>query len=412
MFASWILAHYGPGALVAVAEPDEIKRNKIVEAHEISPENVFETWQGMLAGKKLADVLINTTMDREHVGSACAGMSLGYHMLLEKPLATNLADCTRIDDVRRQTGRIVSVCHSLRYNSVYERARDLIDSGAIGDVVSLDQLEAVEHTHQAHSFVRGNWSNEGRSTFMLLAKSCHDLDVIAWLIDKPCHRVTSFGGLKHFTKENAPIGAPEFCVEGCPVEDTCPYHAWKLYGPKGAWRWAGGFQDMSPQETTKALATSRFGRCVYRSDNDVVDHQVVALEFGQGITATFTMTAFTPWGGRYVRVHGTKGYLEVKIDQRSIDLWEFWDGNRHTHFEIPEDDGGHGGGDDRLMKDLIKAISRTDASRVRTSTSESLRTHRLVFASEHSRRLGRVVEMDELDTLEAKSPLLPHGQPV
>jgi len=411
MFASWILGHYGPGELVAIAEPDAARRNKIVEAHGIPSENVFATWQEMLAERRLADVLINTTMDREHVGSACAAMQLGYHMLLEKPLATNLADCVKIDDVRRETGRIVSVCHSLRYNSVYERAHDLLDSGAIGDVVSFDQLEAVEHTHQAHSFVRGNWSNEARSTFMLLAKSCHDLDVIDWLIDKPCQRVSSFGGLKHFTQANAPLGAPEYCVDGCPVEDTCPYHALKVYGPKGPWRGAGGFQDLSLQDTIQALKESRFGRCVYQTDNDVVDHQVVALEFAQGITATFTMTAFTPWGGRYVRIHGTKGYMEVKIDQRTIDLWEFWNGNRHTQFEIPEDDGGHGGGDDRLIKDLIKAITRTDASRVRTSTSESVRTHRLVFAAEHSRRLGRVVDLAELDELEQRQPLLPQGLP-
>jgi predicted dehydrogenase len=287
----------------------------------------------------------------------------------------------------------------------------LIDSGTIGDVVSLDQLEAVEHTHQAHSFVRGNWANESRSTFMLLAKSCHDLDVIDWLIDKPCRRVSSYGSLTHFRRENAPLGAPAFCLEGCPVEDSCPYHALKVYGPKGAWRGSGGFSDLSPQETIEQLQHSRFGRCVYQTDNDVVDHQVVAMEFDRGITATFTMTAFTPWGGRYVRIHGTKGYLEVKVDQRTIDLWEFWKGNRHTVFEIAPDDGGHGGGDDRLMKDLILAVTRTDASRIRTSTSESLRTHRLVFASELSRRLGRMVELSELDELEAAYPLNPQAQP-
>jgi predicted dehydrogenase len=397
MFAGWIFDNFGPGVLVAVAEPIEAQRRKIAEKHGIPEANLFESWQEMLKDRRLADVLINTTMDLDHVGSACAAMELGYHMLLEKPLATNLEDATKIDEVRRQTGRTVSVCHSLRYHPVYERVQELLESGAIGSVVSLDQLEAVEHVHQSHSFVRGNWGREETSTFMLLAKSCHDIDVIAWLIDRPCERVDSYGALTHFKRENAPAGAPKFCVEGCPVGDSCPYHAAKVYGVDSDWRYAAGFADLSQREILEELKSSRFGRCVYHCDNDVVDHQVVAMQFANEITATFTMTAFTPWGGRYLRIHGTKGYIEAKIDQNTVDLWEFWAGNRHTHMDIPPSTGGHGGGDDRLIRDLVEAVTRSDASRVRTSTHESVRTHQIVFAAELSRRARRAVEIAELE---------------
>ncbi len=397
VFASWVLDNFGKGAVQAVAEPDDERRSRIAAQHGICPTRQFRSWQEMLSQPKLAEVLINATMDREHLGSACAAMKQGYHMLLEKPLATTLREATEIDYVRRETGRIVSVCHSLRYHAAFERTKDLIESGRIGEVVSLDQLEAVEHIHQSHSFVRGNWANEGQSTFMLLAKSCHDIDVIDWLIDRPCEEVNSFGSLSHFRAENAPPGAPKYCVEGCPVEDTCPYHAAKVYGASSEWRHSGGFDGLSQEEIVRRLRFSRYGVCVYQADNDAVDHQVVAMRFAGGVTATFTMTAFTPWGGRYVRVHGSKGYLEVRVDQRSIDMWEFWDGNRHTRIEIPDEPGSHGGGDGRLMWDLVEAVQRNDASRVRTSTSESLRTHRIVFAAEQSRRTGRVVRVGELE---------------
>jgi predicted dehydrogenase len=397
MFAEWIYDNFGPGALVAVAEPVHANRTKIAEKHKIDDSKQFNSWQEMLKGDRLADILINTTMDLDHVGSACAAMELGYDMLLEKPLATNLADASKIDAVRRRTGRVVSVCHSLRYHPAYEATLEIIESGAIGEVVSLDQLEAVEHIHQSHSFVRGNWSKEETSTFMLLAKSCHDIDAIAWLLGKPCEEVASFGSLTHFKSQQAPAGAPKFCVEGCSVEDTCPYYAPKVYGSHSGWRHSAGFTDLSQREILQELKTSRFGRCVYHCDNDAVDHQVVTMKFAGEVTATFTMTAFTPWGGRYVRVHGTRGYLEVKIDQNQIDMWEFWAGNRHTKIEIPEATGGHGGGDDRLIRDLVQAVSRNDASRVKTTTHESLRTHKIVFAAELSRRQGRSVKLSELE---------------
>lgn len=398
MFASWVYDNFGPGALVAVAEPIADQRRKLAEKHGIGPDRQFDSWQTMLQNERLAEILINTTMDLDHVGSACAAMELGYHMLLEKPLATTLADAVKIDDVRRKTGRVVSVCHSLRYHPAYERTQEIIESGAIGKVVSLDQLEAVEHIHQAHSFVRGNWSQQETSTFMLLAKSCHDIDAIAWLLDKPCEQVSSFGELTHFKSENAPLGAPRFCVEGCPAENSCPYHAAKVYGTHSGWRHSAGFTDLTERQILEELKTSRYGRCVYHADNDVVDHQVVAMKFADGVTATFTMTAFTPWGGRYVRVHGSKGYLHVNIDENQIDMWEFWAGNRHSTIKIPESKGGHGGGDDRLIRDLVRAVTRNDASRVKTTTHESLRTHKIVFAAELSRREGRAVNLAELES--------------
>lgn len=396
MFAEWLRSNVCPGAVSAIAEPDAARRNSIAEMHGIPHDRQFTSFRDMLAQPKLAEVLINTTMDRHHVESAVMGLRAGYHMLLEKPMATTLEDCETIDRVRRESGRMVTVCHSLRYHSVFAEVRRIIRAGLIGDVVSLDQLEAVEIVHQSHSFVRGNWGNEGRSTFMLLSKSCHDLDIIVDLIDRDCVSAHSYGSLTYFRQENAPPGAPDRCVDGCPVEDHCPYSALKVYAGANGWSHHAGLADLSATEIRERLKTSPYGRCVFKTDNDVVDHQVVSLEFEGGVTATFTMTAFTPWGGRYVRVHGTKGYIEARIDQRTIDLYEFWEGNKHSHITLEEQSGMHGGADETVIKSLIKAVSTNDVSSILTSTSESLRSHRVVFAAERSRREGRRVPILEM----------------
>jgi len=396
MFAEWLRANVCPGAVTAVAEPNSERLRAISEMHHIPKERQFASWKEMLQVPRLADVLLNTTMDSEHVASAVMGMRAGYHMLLEKPMATSLADCATINRVRVETNRAVSVCHSLRYHPIYAEIRRIIRSGLIGDVVSLDQLEAVEVVHQAHSFVRGNWGNEGRSTFMLLSKSCHDLDIIVDLIDRDCVSANSSGSLFYFRPENQPAGAPDRCVDGCPVEDSCPYSALKVYGGDNSWSHHAGLANLTMAETRERLSTSPYGRCVFKTDNDVVDHQVVALEFEGGVTATFTMTAFTPWGGRYLRIHGTKGYVEAKVDQGTIDLYEFWANNKHSRIEIPEETGAHGGADATVIKSLIKAVSLGDASSILTTTAESLRSHEVVFAAERSRREGRRVMLSEL----------------
>ncbi len=394
MFSEWLHDHVGPGAIVAVAEPDPARRERIGVAHGIPSERRYATWQELLAQPRLGDVAINATMDREHIASAVAAMRGGYHMLLEKPMATSLEDCVEIDRVRRETGRIVSVCHSLRYHALYAEVRRVLRSGAIGEIVSLDQLEGVEHVHQSHSFVRGNWGNEERSTFMLLAKSCHDLDIIADLVDLPCERVSSYGSLKYFDEAHAPQGAPEYCVQGCPVAAKCPYYAPKVYGRPNGWADHAGLSGLGHRELLQALETSPYGRCVFRTDNDVVDHQVVAMEFEGGVTATFTMTAFTPFQDRVLRIHGTKGYLEARVGKRTLDFWEFWEDNRHTHIELPASEGAHGGADAEVMRRLIEAVQLEDPSSVTTSTYASLQSHAIVFAAERSRRTGQPVALD------------------
>ncbi|MFH0938420.1 MAG: Gfo/Idh/MocA family oxidoreductase [Planctomycetota bacterium] len=397
-FAKWIKNNPDAGRVVAVAEPLAERRQIIAEMHGIKPELQFECWEDLIARPKLADVMINTTMDRLHAPSAIPALNKGYHILLEKPMATTLEDCIAIDRARCENQRIVSVCHSLRYHVVYAEIKRLLDSGAIGQLVSFDQLEAVEHIHQSHSFVRGNWGNESRSTFMLLSKSCHDVDILAYLVGKPCQRVSSFGELSYFKKENAPVGAPARCVDGCPAEPKCPYSTYKVYmGSQPHWgaRNAGTY-GKSFDEQIAILKAGPYGRCVFQCDNDVVDHQVTSFEFEGGVTGTFSMIAFTPFGGRRLRLHGTHGYIETEVDKNEIDLYHFID-RKHNHIQIPEQAGGHGGGDNNVLRNLLDALRTNNPEVVLTTTAESLASYRIIFAAEKARREKRVVELSEMN---------------
>ena len=265
-------------------------------------------------------------MDRDHFAPTMKAIELGYDIMLEKPIAPTPEECAAITKAANERGVKVLICHVLRFTPFYGRLKQLIAEGYVGDVQVVEQVEHVGLLHQSHSFVRGNWGNEGRSSSMLLQKSCHDIDIIQWLIDKPCERVSSFGSLRHFTKENAPEGAPEWCLDGCPEAEKCPFNVDKLYyhPPKDAWygewfrRQATGLLDPTEEETVRCLRTTNYGRCVYHCDNDVVDRQVVNMEFEGGTVASFTMTALSHRGTGLVGEHAHSLADRNRLERRGV----------------------------------------------------------------------------------------------
>ena len=304
--------------IVGVAEPDEKRRAKFAEKYHIPAERCYVGWKEILEEPKFADAAFVCTMDAMHTEPAVKAMRLGYDVLLEKPMSNTPEDCLAIEAAVRETGRALTVCHVLRYTSFYGTLKKLIDEGKIGEVATIDQIENVGYWHQAHSFVRGNWRNSLESSPMILQKSCHDLDIISWLIGKPCKWVSSFGSLQHFTAENAPKGAPDNCMKGCPASESCPYYAPKIY-LNGNIEWPVNVltTDLTPEGITKALKEGPYGRCVYHCDNDVVDREVVCMEYEGGVTASFTMTAFTADMTRQIKIMGTKGRLLQIWEERS-----------------------------------------------------------------------------------------------
>jgi predicted dehydrogenase len=385
--------------VVAVAEPKDNFRNEAARLHAIPGENVFTSWEQLLSQPKLADAVLIATSDALHKGPAIAAAKKGYHILLEKPMAPTAADCLAIVEKVKEHKVQLAVCHVLRYAPLYVHIKSIIDSGQIGKICTIQHLEGVGWWHQAHSFVRGNWRNSQESSFMLLAKSCHDLDMLHWWAGCHCLNVSSFGYLKHFCKSNKPLQAAPRCME-CPLADQeCPYSAktfyfGKLKNQEYGWPLAIMISEITPKALEEALRTGPYGRCVYDCDNDVVDHQVVAMEFENQITINFTMTAFTP-GGRRSRIMGTMGYLEC--DDRLIRVFDFKTA-RWTEYdmEILSDgaSGMHGGGDSGVVNTFIDAIIKDDSSLIKTGADETLHSHLLAFAAEQSRVEKRMVQMD------------------
>ena len=312
-YATYAEKHPERVQIVGVAEPRDFYRQQMVGNYDIPMANTFTDWREAVKREKFADAVIIATQDAMHTEPAIAFAEKGYHILLEKPMAPTEAECIRIAEAAKRNNVILAVCHVMRYTHYTQKLKEVVASGVIGDVVNLQHLEPVGYWHQAHSFVRGNWRNETESSFMLLAKSCHDLDWIRYVMGAPCKSLSSFGSLKHFRKEEQPEGAADRCLD-CDVEAECPYSAKQIYLgrlDKGQTGWPINVltPDVTKESVMDALRNGPYGRCVYACDNDVVDNQVVNMLFDGGRTASFTMTAFNEAGHRKTHIFGTKGEL-------------------------------------------------------------------------------------------------------
>ena len=386
--------------VVAVAEPRDSRRERIQEIHKLPDNMCFTDYKPLLALGKIADIALIATMDRDHFEPAMMAIDLGYDLMLEKPITPTPEQCIALTENAEKHGVRVVICTVLRYTPLFIKLKEIIDSGRIGKVMSINHEECVEFVHQSHSFVRGNWGNSERSSVMLLQKSCHDMDILQWLLGKKCKKVQSFGSLSYFTAENAPEGAPERCIEGCPVGDTCIYNSVKLYLESDS-NWfrsaATKLVKSSDEDVKKSLLESNYGKCVFHCDNDVVDHQTVNMLFEDDVTVTFTMNAFNT-GGRYINIYGTKGEIRAALKgDTPIKVYDIV--SKETE-EIPSSGtdgvlGGHGGGDAGIVKTLYSyMIGEYNGVSVPT-IQESCYNHLITFAADHARKTGTVVDVEE-----------------
>ncbi|MFI5893667.1 Gfo/Idh/MocA family protein [Actinoplanes sp. NPDC051513] len=374
----------GAGRIVAVAEPSPERRERF--AAEFGTV-AYADWRDI--DSRVADAAIVATQDRDHEGPAVRLAGLGYHLLLEKPMAPVEDSATRIAEAVARSGVMLAVCHVLRYTPYTKVLKSLIDDGRIGEVVSIQHLEPVGWWHQAHSFVRGAWRDTASSSPMLLAKSCHDIDWLLYVAGSPARRVSSFGGLAHFKPSSKPAGAADRCLD-CAVEADCPYSAPRIYRNAGP-GWPLSVVTSSFADLDEALRTGPYGECVYNGQNDVVDHQVVTMELASGATVAFTMTAFTPFEQRKTRIFGTHGYLDG--DGAAIRLVDFRTGSDTTLAVTDDVSADHGDGDDALVDAFLAAVASGDASLIRSDAATSLAGHRVVWAAERARHTGTVVSL-------------------
>ena len=392
-YASYAKAHPEELRIVAVAEPRADRRNILADDLNIPDHSRFATWQELLDRPRMADCAFVCTLDDDHTAPAVKAMALGYHLLLEKPMSNTEEECRAIVETARRTGRKLAVCHVLRYTPFFMTLKGLIDKGEIGEVTTINQIENVGYWHQAHSFVRGNWRTVRETSPMFLQKSCHDMDIILWLMGKNCERVQSFGSLRHFTPDNAPKGAPDRCLDGCPHAERCPYYAPRLYMDMSRTGWPVDVitTDLSEAGRRKALEEGPYGRCVYRCDNDVVDRQVVNLEFEGGAVATFTMTGLSADFSRQLKIFGTRGQIEADMGTGEIVLQRFGEGKKTVPLDTGTETSGHGGGDFGIIRDFLRILREGGESR--TGAEVSLQSHLICFAAERSRLNHIVVEL-------------------
>lgn len=385
--------------IVGVAEPVPLRNDRYTAKHQIAEANRFDTWERVFERPKFADAIIITTPDNLHYAPCMKALEMGYDVLLEKPIAPTEKECRNILALAKKTGRIVAVCHVLRYAPYFVKIRQLIADGAIGEVMSVQHLEPIEHMHMAHSYVRGNWHNSKQTTPIILAKSCHDLDIIKWVIDKPAKQIVAMGDLKWFKKENAPAGSTARCTDGCAVERTCPYSAIRSYHDK---RQRVGVLDLPDDKSKHAeaimekLRTTNYGRCVYRMENDQPDHYITNIRFGDNVTASFSMEAFTSYGGRRTRIMGSLG--DMVGDMTELVVTDFRTGKKNKMVPIAEDvegykNNGHGGGDWLLAHDFVQAVAQQNPRLLTSTIEESIESHIMGFMAEESRKKNKIMDV-------------------
>ncbi|WP_127588321.1 Gfo/Idh/MocA family protein [Paenibacillus koleovorans] len=390
-YASYALKKPHELKFVAVAEPNEERRQRFAKLHGIAPERQFASWEALLEQPRLSRAALICTQDADHYRPTMLAIERGYDILLEKPMSPDPAESLMMAAAAEQAGCVLTVCHTMRYSPYYYRVKQLVDSGVVGRIVNIHWMENVGYWHQAHSFVRGNWRNSRESSPMILAKTCHDLDMLQWLVGTECEQVSSFGSLTHFREDQAPAGSTARCTDGCAVESTCAYSAIKwYYNTSDHWPQSVVSADNSLEARWEAISRGPYGRCVYRCDNDVVDHQVATMRFAGDVTVAFTMTAFSVENTRSFTIMGTEGELRGRDKSNEIEIYRF-DGTRQTH-RPAEVDGGHAGADTMIMQDFVQQLERGDKVG-RSSGRVSAQNHLIAFAAERSRLTGETVDL-------------------
>jgi predicted dehydrogenase len=389
IYADYATQHPDELQIVAVADNNPERRKRTARKHNISPDQCYKDWKEVFIKEKLADAVIIATPDQLHTAPCLAALDAGYDILLEKPIAPTEEECRLILKRAKETSRIVAVCHVLRYSPYFRELKEVINAGLIGEIISIQHMEPIEHVHMSHSYVRGKWRNSKMAAPIILAKSSHDTDIIRWLVNSPVHDVHCFGNLRWFKNANAPEGSTERCTDGCKVEGSCAYSALQIYYRDRKRTYVFDLPEDEEEQgpfILEQLKTGNYGRCVYRMDNDQPDHLTVNMLFENGTTAAFSMEAHVSYEGRKTRIMGSKG--DIIGDMESFVLTDFKT-RKQTSWSLKTD--AHGGGDHRLVKDWVQAVYQQNKDLLSSSIEVSVESHLMAFAAERSRH-NRTIE--------------------
>lgn len=385
--------------IAAVVEPDDERRTAAAELYGIPHDRRFRSADDFYQLGKICDAVIIASMDRDHYRQTMKALELDYDILLEKPISPSPAECIDIQNKAQERGRRVIVCHVLRYTRFFMEVKRIVDSGELGKIVTIQHNENIGNYHMAHSFVRGNWRRSDLASPLVMQKSCHDMDLLAWLANSAAKRISSYGDLTFFKEENAPPGSSDRCL-GCAAAPACRFDARKAYLPiRGQWPATVVSRDQSESGLLAALETGPYGRCVFRSDNDVCDHQVTIIEFMNGVKATFHLSGFTNGMNRTFKIMCEHGEIRGNDGLNVIEVTRFASNaaDREERIVIKPAAlaGGHNGGDAGLMEDFLRMLESGEPDS-RSSIHRSVESHMMAYAAELARMTGAVVEMDRL----------------
>lgn len=393
IYGTWARKHGIEIAAIAEIRPDRLQdAGKQLGV----PEHMrFSDASALFSLGKIADAAIICTQDRDHYGHVMQALECGYHILLEKPISPNARECLEIEQKANALGKKITVCHVLRYTNFFGTLKEIIDSGELGKIVAIKHSENIGNFHMAHSFVRGNWRSEALSSSIILQKSCHDLDILLWLVGSHCTKVASFGSLSYFREANAPAGSTDRCST-CPVAENCRFEAKKCYLPTlGCWPTDVVCLEQTEQALMEALESGPYGRCVYRCDNDVCDHMSNIMEFENGVTATFSLTAQTSSCHRNIHIMCEDGEILGDDETRQIIVTKHVSSTADSFqtriYNVRTNGSGHGGGDAGIMEEFLASL--TASGETKSSISLSVESHLMAYAMEHARRTGTVVDM-------------------
>ncbi len=391
----------------AICDIDKDKLNFYQNKYHVEKKDCFLNSEDFFKAGKLADILIIATMDQDHYSQAMKALDLKYHLLLEKPIALNLNQCLDIENKALKNNLYVVVCHVLRYSLFYKKIKEIVNSKILGNIININTTENVGYWHQAHSFVRGNWNNSNKTSPMILQKCCHDFDILNWIIDKKPLNVSSFGSLSLFKKENAPKDSSNYCYD-CKIQNNCPYNAVKYYvdsiknDKDLGWPYDVVVLNPTKDKVLAAIKNGPYGRCVYKCDNNVVDHQIVNIQYEDNITATHTMCAFSKDCYRDIKIFATRGDLIANTLNNTIIYHTFVD-NKEFVIDVSKltnDLSGHMGGDKLMINELLKLINK-ETSQLDSSIEKSVLSHVIAFAAEESRiNKGVVINLNEFKSIQ------------
>lgn len=393
-YAPYIYENSNLCKVVGIVESKKARRDLFKQKYNIEEKYVFESASEFFASDKIADAVVVASSDDMHYEHAKESLKKGYHVLLEKPIANSLDGIIHLNELcDKYQKQVFMTCHVLRYTNFFEKLKDIVNSKELGELVSIQHNENIGYWHYAHSYTRGNWRNSSDTAALVLTKSCHDMDILSYIVGSKCKKVASFGNQKHMVHTNFGEDMGENCFE-CSVEKDCPYSAKKIYIDND--RDINNSVHLFPtkENLSTILKSGPYGRCVYKCDNNVVDNMVSILEFENNVTATFNLCAYTKECDRTIKLMFSKGEVGGSLLKNEIRIKIFGE-DKETIINPGKNIKGHGGGDLRLIEDFIRLIKENKVMESKTSVKKAIESHIVAFAAEYSRISESVVYIDE-----------------